>query len=227
LIGLVGIALATIGLPVGAEPCAGFADVDSTSTFCPNVEWLKNRAITLGCDAGLYCPSEPVSRLAMAAFMNRLGTALTPAELHKSVVYNQLIDLDQPGTGGTTGPIVCLSDPYAIPATGFPRYASVDGTIAARFNASAESCVNLYYSSNAGTSWNPINDCNMVIGAPAANLGASATTIGQRVELEPGLTYRFALALERNEGSGDPILSVCSLRVTIYNRNGGTPPYDR
>jgi hypothetical protein len=61
-----------------AAPCAGFTDVDDTSAFCPNVEWMKNRGITLGCAPGLYCPSDPVSRLAMAAFMNRLGTYLPP-----------------------------------------------------------------------------------------------------------------------------------------------------
>jgi hypothetical protein len=64
-----------------AAPCAGFTDVDDTSGFCANVEWLKNRAITLGCSSTtVFCPNAAVSRLAMAAFMNRLGTALTPAQ---------------------------------------------------------------------------------------------------------------------------------------------------
>ena len=64
---------------VAAAPCAGFTDVDDTSAFCANVEWVKNRAITLGCtSATSYCPSDPVTRLQMAAFMNRLGTALEP-----------------------------------------------------------------------------------------------------------------------------------------------------
>ena len=44
----------------------------------------KNRAITTGCTSTtLYCPTDNVSRLAMAAFMNRLGDALTP-EVKKS-----------------------------------------------------------------------------------------------------------------------------------------------
>lgn len=35
-----------------AAPCAGFTDVDDTvvgASFCQNVEWLKNRQVTLGC----------------------------------------------------------------------------------------------------------------------------------------------------------------------------------
>ena len=68
--------------PAAAQPCAGFTDVSGTSSFCPNVEWLKNRAITVGCtSATLYCPNDPVTRLSMAIFMNRLGVALTPIEL--------------------------------------------------------------------------------------------------------------------------------------------------
>ena len=61
-----------------ALPCAGFTDVEDTSPFCGNVTWLKNRGVTLGCAPGLYCPAEFVSRLQMAAFMNRLGDSLFP-----------------------------------------------------------------------------------------------------------------------------------------------------
>ena len=63
-----------------AAPCGGFTDVDdanpATAPFCANVTWVKNRGITLGCPstgAPHYCPNDPVSRLQMAAFMNRLG----------------------------------------------------------------------------------------------------------------------------------------------------------
>ncbi len=56
-----------------AAPCAGFTDVDDTSAFCGSVAWMKNRAITLGCTATLYCPNDFVRRDQMAAFMYRLG----------------------------------------------------------------------------------------------------------------------------------------------------------
>jgi hypothetical protein len=70
--------LASIALPALAAPCAGFTDVDDSSPFCANVAWIKNRGVTLGCAAGLYCPSDAVSRLSLAAFMNRLGDAVLP-----------------------------------------------------------------------------------------------------------------------------------------------------
>ena len=62
-----------------AQSCAGFGDVDLEDAACSNVEWIRNRGVTLGCVAGTsYCPSGNVTRLQMAAFMNRLGSALTP-----------------------------------------------------------------------------------------------------------------------------------------------------
>lgn len=74
-----GVLLALL-LPLSAvaAPCAGFTDVDDSDLFCPNVTWMKNRSITLGCTTELYCPTAPVTRLAMAAFLNRLGKVLLP-----------------------------------------------------------------------------------------------------------------------------------------------------
>ena len=61
---------ASIGV---AAPCAGFTDVEDSSQFCVNVEWMKNRGITLGITPTLYGPDVLVTRLQMAAFLYRLG----------------------------------------------------------------------------------------------------------------------------------------------------------
>ena len=75
----VALALSLASTAAQAAPCAGFTDVDDTSPFCGNVTWLKNRGITLGCTSTtLFCPGDFVSRLQMAAFMNRLGDSLFP-----------------------------------------------------------------------------------------------------------------------------------------------------
>src|SRR5688572_24073047 len=72
--------------PVAAAPCAGFIEVDDSNPahapFCGNVAWMKNRQVTLGCLLpNSYCPDQDVIRLSMAAFLNRLGNALTPKSL--------------------------------------------------------------------------------------------------------------------------------------------------
>src|SRR5688572_26223610 len=65
--------LAAIASGVDAQPCTPFTDVSAQDAFCTNVQWMYNRGITLGCTATTYCPSQFVSRIQMAAFMNRLG----------------------------------------------------------------------------------------------------------------------------------------------------------
>lgn len=66
--------LVLVPAAAGAAPCAGFTDVDDSSSFCTSVAWMKNRGITLGCtSATLYCPNDAVTRLQMAAFLYRLG----------------------------------------------------------------------------------------------------------------------------------------------------------
>ena len=124
-----------------ALPCAGFTDVEDTSGFCPNVEWLKNRAVTTGCtSATLYCPTDPVSRLAMAAFMNRLGTALTPAQLRVDGAPGA-VDLD-------ANVVVCQTTDLAI--TGYPRTAYVDLSLSATATADVGLASDLVISTDGG-----------------------------------------------------------------------------
>ena len=57
---------------------AGFDDVDPSSAHAANIEALYAAQITTGCtqDPLAYCPSRPVTRAQMAAFLAR---ALNPA----------------------------------------------------------------------------------------------------------------------------------------------------
>ena len=75
---VLGIVLSGWSAATAAAPCAGFLDVEDTSQFCANVEWMKNRGVTVGCTTTLYCPNDPVNRLAMAAFISRLDRVLGP-----------------------------------------------------------------------------------------------------------------------------------------------------
>lgn len=70
---IVVLLLGSLSPLANAAPCAGFSDVDDASPFCADVAWIANRGITLGCDAGLYCPNAAVTRLSMAVFLHRLG----------------------------------------------------------------------------------------------------------------------------------------------------------
>ena len=65
--------LALFAQKASAQTCTPFTDVAASDPFCSNIQWMHNRAITLGCTATAYCPAQFVRRDQMAAFMNRLG----------------------------------------------------------------------------------------------------------------------------------------------------------
>ena len=62
-----------------ADHCGGdapFADVPATSWACGYIKRLAELGITTGCGNGNYCPTEPVKRDQMAAFLARAFLAL-------------------------------------------------------------------------------------------------------------------------------------------------------
>jgi hypothetical protein len=206
-----------------AQSCAGFSDVSATDPLCPNVEWLKNRSITLGCAAGLYCPNEPVNRLAMAAFMNRLGTALTPAFVRTT---------EDPGAADLAAPRqFCKTT--ATPITGFPRTALVMAT----FNpyapqAGIEIEARIVYSTDGGATWNPspASDGYAFVTLEPGRIPPDDGTVSMVTALDfllVGNTYQFAVEARRLAGSGSAVVNVyCENLVQLMNRNGGSPPYD-
>jgi hypothetical protein len=71
------------GLCFVPPPCAGvFGDVPCASPFAPWIEALAAAGITGGCGGGNYCPTQPVRRDQMAAFLlkARLGPTYVPPQ---------------------------------------------------------------------------------------------------------------------------------------------------
>ena len=89
--------------------------------YCNNVEWLKNRAVTLGCvtPVGAYCENDFVLRSQMAAFMNRLGNVLTPLIL-RSIDTADDVTFDPP---------FVMCEDQAVAAAAYPRQASFTATV--------------------------------------------------------------------------------------------------
>lgn len=198
-----------------AAPCAGFADVEDSDPFCPSVEWMKNRNVTTGCGGGNYCPSAAVSRLAMAAFMKRLGDALTPVQLAADLAPGT-VDLD-------TNVVACQTADYAV--TGFPRTAYADATFSATAGADVSFAADLVVSTNGGGAWTPLN-ANPNRGSVPANQWGSLSDIGA-VALNVGDTVRFGARLTRGGVAGGTDLadSRCQIRVLVYSRTGSASPY--
>ena len=209
------------GIPAAlSAPCAGFVDVDTSSGFCPNVEWLKNRQITLGCASppnppNSYCPGDSVTRLQMAAFMNRLGNALTPTQLRVDAAPGG-IDLD-------VGNVVCQTGDFLV--ANYPRRAYVD----LAFNGMAPSDVglaaDLAMSTDGGVTWNNLNTVANR-GSIAANQWGGLADIGF-VDLNVNQNVRWGVRMTRGGIAGSANLSDsrCQLRALVYSRTGGASPF--
>jgi len=211
------LALAALVAPrAEAAPCAGFNDVEDTSSFCEAVEWMRNRAITLGCDANAYCPSNAVNRLAMAAFMKRLGDALTPVRLAVAEAPGA-VDLD-------AGIVACQTGDYAV--SGFPRTAYADASFSAGAFANVSFAADLVVSNDGGTSWSALHPTPNR-GSVTGGFWSTLADIGAR-ELAVGDTVRFAIRLSRGGSSGTTDLgdSSCQLRVLVHSRTGTATPFD-
>jgi len=217
---LAALAIASLGAAAAqAAPCAGFTDVDSVTvgpSFCANVEWIKNRGVTLGCTSTtLYCPNDSVTRLQMAAFMNRLGTALTPVQL-ASEASPGAVDLDVP-------PVVCQTT--SLDVVNFPRTAYADVSFSGAASAPTTFAAELVFSLDAGATWNNLNANPVRTSAPTSGYG-NATDIGSR-DLAVGESVRFGVRISRGgvAGGTDITDSRCQLRVLVYSRTGATSPF--
>jgi hypothetical protein len=209
-----------LAVPAFAQPCSGFTDVDVGDQFCPNVDWLRNRGITLGCtSATLYCPGDAVSRLAMAAFMNRLGNALTPITVRVEQ-SGGAVDL-------STSPNVCETADQTI--TGFPRSFMVWGTITAKGAPNGDVLVQVVRSVNGGA-FAPTNQQGRNLSL--RDIVWNGTTVisspqpGLQANLDVGSTYRFGLRILRSGGTSDITSYQCHLIVELRSRQGATFPHD-
>jgi hypothetical protein len=226
------VAFAVLALaPLGAlaQQCVGFGDVLASSPFCPNVEWVKNRGVTLGCgDGSNYCPSDPVTRLQMAIFLNRLGVALTP------------IDLAPVSSGGVVGvspvgnPVICPTADFTVPGTAapplypFPRRAVINGTaILSGPTANIDVMVQIVFSTNAGIAWTAIgnSDQYQILRTGLTPVDHATLSPFGAVDINVGQTMRFGIRLGQAAGSGT-ITAACTTLVQIWNRNGTSSPFD-
>ena len=196
-----------------ADACAGFSDVDANSSFCKDVEWIKNRGITLGCASGLYCPNDSVSRLQMAIFLTRLGTALSPQPYFAVGQFAE--------TSTATQAIPCKVN---LPYTGqYPQSASVDIVFSALAAADTTVSVSLLKSDDFGTTWSDAGG-----GPTTHSLGAgkySGVDLTGVVDLLPEQSETFGVGVVSNAGATTLAQGQCWVKVMSYSRTGDSSPY--
>jgi hypothetical protein len=202
-----------------AAPCAGFTDVDDTvvgASFCRNVEWLKNRQVTLGCtSATLYCPSDFVTRLQMAAFMDRLGGALEPLFLESS----------QSGifTAVNANSVVCQTPTYLVER--HPRVATASAMLYHAAPTVQTVTARLVYSVNGGMTWQAFSDLVSLASNPAFAF-ATQSPVAAPTALGVGDSARFGIRTGDTFSSPTTTDAGCAITVRIDNRSGSSSPFD-
>ncbi len=115
-IGLVlGLVLALTSLPALVLASHQFADVPTGNPYHADVDALVDAGITNGCSATNYCPTSPVNRGQMAAFLHRgLGvTAASYGEISLAdfeASYIAEIDIPAGGVPGGVGYVTVTAD---------------------------------------------------------------------------------------------------------------------
>lgn len=85
-----------------------FTDVPPSHPFFDEIEWMASTGISEGYADGTYRPSDPVTRMAMSAFMQRA------AELH------QVFGAVEEGIGTVGGaPVLLVDKTFTVPADGY------------------------------------------------------------------------------------------------------------
>ena len=201
-----------------AAPCAGFTDVDDTSGFCPNVEWLKNRAITLGCTSTTVVLPERTGQPARDGRLHEPARYRTDAVQLRVDIAPGAIDLD-------ANAVVCQTSDFAVPVGSFPRRAYVDLSFNGNATADVGLAADLVVSTDAGANWTPLNTVTNR-GSVAANQWGGLSDIGY-VDLSVGQTARWGVRMTRGgiAGSTDLADSRCQLRALVYSRDGIASPF--
>lgn len=193
--------------------CGSFGDIDVTSPFCANVEWLRNRGITLGCTISAYCPGFAVTRLVMAAFLDRFGSAVTSQTL---VAQLEL---------GTVqfGPGQVLCETPLLQPTAFPRGADVDVVFAATSAANVDLTISPVYSLDGGLTWQPIAS-TPVRTTVAAGRWRNVRALGQ-MDLDAGQSAQFGVrVMAADPGTYTLSNATCNVRARIASRDASALP---
>lgn len=211
---LVALALAVFAPPGFALPCAGFTDVEDTDSFCPSVQWLRNRAVTNGCTTTTYCPTDVVTRATMALFMNRLGAALTPQVAFAEASLGT-VDPD-------LSPALCQTAVTA--AATYPRQAMISAAFGGLSTGDTGFSLRPLVSTDGGSTWAPLGAVPIresIAGAAWGNAGVSGT-----VQIPAAQSVRFAVRVDRESGMGDFSQARCQVVANVMNANGTSPPFD-
>lgn len=195
--------------PLEGSRCGGFFDLDASEPLCTSVEWVRNRSVTLGCEPGFFCPASPVTRLSMAAFLNRLGRVLTP----------------QINAAHNSGILSASSLRYYCrlytPVADYARRVYLDAVLSARAAPDLE--LELTFADDLGTPLASVPPQRLSL----VDDKVVGTRISAIVDIPAGAQATHSLfATTLSTGSDTLYDATCSLRSMTFSRDAPHAPFD-
>ena len=195
-----------------------FSDVLAGNPNCSSVEWLKNRAVTLGCGGSLYCPADFVTRIQMALFMQRLADAVVQQPVFANLAPGALSLTAQSTANPLCTAIVAL--------VGWPRTLVVNGQGSFRMvSAQGEVGLQILYTLDGNTN-------NWLVATPNAQVASADSTSWGSVsnsaviQVPAGAPVKLGVGVLTASGSANVADSRCTLTGQIQSRTGSGTPFD-
>lgn len=199
------LALAGVSAQAWSISCVSpFVDVANSSSYCIAAQWLKQRGITTGCtDATHFCPSDAVTRAALALFLNRMGNVLAPTILHETEPF-----------ASDTSLVACQTAPYAV--NGYVRMATGNASTYFDPDTDGQARTRLVYSTDSGASWS--NWAGFYIPTSvSASLVSAASSTSPAAFFLPGQDVIFGVQI--TPAPGVHVTGGCEMRVRVENWN--------
>jgi hypothetical protein len=211
-----------IGAPgiASAQNCAGFVDLQASNPFCANVDWIKNRGVTNGCNTvgPQYCPNDPTTRLQMAIFLSRLGKTLTPVLVQRDGSPGALTVDETP-----PHPVVCQTQ-QDVEAAAYPKQVLLNASFSGLAGAAPVTWRSVWMVNVNNTGFQ-IVDANLAAMRSHAAAGTwGNVSMTHSMDLQAGTTYRFGIMLISEAGSSSFSESRCQLTAAVFNRNASPVP---
>ena len=205
--------LGVVPSAVRAQACAGFTDVTIFSPFCTNVQWMKNREITVGCTATTYCPNDAVNRLQMAAFMNRVGNVLTP----------RVLSVEQSGGALDLATNSFLCQTADVPDATYNREVHADAAFSFDSTGPGLLQLSVFVSNDSGATWqvSPLNDVVVTVAMTGTGREHASLTLKRKeVFSQLGTPTRYGIRVVRGLNTTTATLTgwTCHFQVVVTTK---------
>lgn len=194
----------TVRTPPEPPGCAGFADLERSSPFCPAVTWAVRSAIVTGCTSTAFCPDARPTRTELVVALHAFARAGEPrlaAALDTSAAH-----------AINAADVACVTAPVVVPE-GARMATPRSAVVVHGASASVQVGTRLVYRLDQEPGWRDMSDLEASIANPPRGTAAQSPVAAPLV-LDSGRRVQFAIAGRALDGVVDT--AQCALSIAIH-----------